>query len=232
MAEDRYYYVGPDRKPVGPYSLDQLRGLAARGVVKTSTKVIRKGDRQWVAYSQLSPSAPAVAPAPVRSKPELIHIEGVGAVPKSQFTPEMLARLNRENAEAGEVEIALMWNTSDDLDLYCIEPGGFRIDFSQKESPSGGWLDVDMNIDKGSPNYSLEPVEHIRWPDGKAPKGEYNVGVKLYTHRSSTLPVPFTVAIKANNEVKEFNMAVGKKKEGSFGGVKKKKTQVHTFRIG
>jgi hypothetical protein len=232
MAEDRYYYVGPDSKPVGPYSLDQLRGLAARGIVKTSTKVIRKGDRQWVAYSQLSPSAPAVAPAPVRSKPELIHVEGVGAVPKSQFTPEMLARLNRENAESGEVEIALMWNTNDDLDLYCIEPGGFRIDFSKKKSPSGGWLDVDMNVTESGSEFSLEPVEHIRWPDGKAPKGEYAVGVKLYTCRSSTLPVPFSVAIKANNEVKEFNMVVGKKKEGFFGGVEKKNVQVHTFHIG
>ncbi|MEE2714904.1 MAG: DUF4339 domain-containing protein [Verrucomicrobiota bacterium] len=223
MAEDRYYYVGPDKKPVGPYSLDQLRSLAARGVVKPPTKVIRKGDRQWVAYSQLSPSAPAAPSTPAQSKPDVIHVEGVGAVLKSQFTPEMLARLNRENAESGEVEIALMWNTSDDLDLYCIEPGGFRIDFSNKNSSSGGWLDVDMNIGDGGANYSLEPVEHIRWPDGKAPKGEYKVGVILFTHRSSTVSVPFTVAIKAHNEVKEFNMEAEREKE---------QIHVHTFRIG
>ena len=135
----------------------------------------------------------------------------------------MLARLNRENAESGEVEIALMWNTNDDLDLYCIEPGGFRIDFSKKESPSSGWLDVDMNVSEGGANYSLEPVEHNRWPDGKAPKGEYTVGVKLYTHRSSTLPAPFTVAIKAHNEVKGFNMVVEREAE---------EIHVHTFRIG
>jgi hypothetical protein len=71
--------------------------------------------------------------------------------------------------------------------------------------------------------YSLEPVEHIRWPDGKAPKDEYKVGVILFSHRSSTWPVPFTVAIKAQNEVKEFNM-VAEREEEQF--------HVYTFRIG
>ena len=236
MADTKYYYADASKKPVGPYSLEQIRALAGRGVIKSTTKVIAKGDRQWVAYSQFSPpAAAAAARAPARSKPELIHVEGMGKVLKSQFTPEMLARLNRENAESGEVEIGLIWNTSDDLDLYCIEPGGFRIDYSQKESPSGGWLDVDMNVTSHGENFSMEPVEHIRWSDGKAPKGEYKVGVKLYTHRSSTLPVPFTVAIKANNEVKEFNMSVGRKDESfwSFlGGITGKEINVHTFHIG
>ena len=74
MTNERYFYVGPNKKPVGPYTLSELQSLAARGVIKPTTKAIRKGDRQWVAYSQLSPSAPAVAPAPVRSKPELIAV--------------------------------------------------------------------------------------------------------------------------------------------------------------
>ena len=236
MADTKYYYADASKKPVGPYTLEELHALATRGVITPTTKVIAKGDRQWVAYSRFSPSAAAAAaPAPARSKPELIHIEGVGDVPKNQFTPEMLARLNRENAESGEVEIALMWNTADDLDLYCIEPGGFRIDYSQKESPTGGWLDVDMNVTSHGENFSMEPVEHIRWSDGKAPKGEYKVWVKLYTHRSSKLPVPFTVAIKANNEIKEFNMSVGKKDKGFLGflgGIKEKEINVHTFHVG
>ena len=73
---------------------------------------------------------------------------------------------------------------------------------------------------------SLQPVEHIRWLEGEAPEGEYNVSVKLFNYRSGTpLPIPFTVCIKANNEVKEFFMEIR-------GGMFSKKKHVHTFLIG
>ena len=51
MANERYFYVGPDKKPVGPYTLSELQGLASRGVIKPTTKAIRKGDRWWAPYS-------------------------------------------------------------------------------------------------------------------------------------------------------------------------------------
>ena len=110
MASESYFYVGPDRKTVGPYTLSQLQGLAAQGVIKPTTKAIRKGDRRWVPYSQLATASPASpTPAgPARATGTGTHVEGVGYVPKGQFTPEMLARLNREKAESGKVEIALM----------------------------------------------------------------------------------------------------------------------------
>ena len=140
-----------------------------------------------------------------------------------QFSPEMLARLNREDAEAGEVEIALMWNTSDDLDLHVTAPSDEEIYFGNEKSACGGWLDVDMNVSGSGGDFSLQPVEHIRWLEGEAPEGEYHVYVNLYTYRSDTpLPVPFTVCIKADNKVKEYHMKLGNDE----------KIHVHTFRIG
>lgn len=61
MSESTYYYADADKKPVGPYSLGRLLGLAAEGVITPTTKVIRKGDKQWVSYSE---SQPAEIPHP------------------------------------------------------------------------------------------------------------------------------------------------------------------------
>ena len=72
MASESYFYVGPDRKTVGPYTLSQLQGLAAQGVIKPTTKAIRKGDRQWVPYSQLA-TAPRL---PARRLPALPEPRG------------------------------------------------------------------------------------------------------------------------------------------------------------
>jgi hypothetical protein len=55
MSESTYYYADADKNPVGPYSLGRLLGLAAKGVITPTTKVIRKGDKQWVSYSESQP---------------------------------------------------------------------------------------------------------------------------------------------------------------------------------
>ena len=69
MADTKYYYADASKKPVGPYSLEQIRALAGRGVIKSTTKVIAKGDRQWVAYSQFSPPAAAAAARAAARRP-------------------------------------------------------------------------------------------------------------------------------------------------------------------
>ena len=45
-----YYYADSDKKAVGPYSLDQLHSLAARGIITLTTNVICKGDERWEDY--------------------------------------------------------------------------------------------------------------------------------------------------------------------------------------
>ncbi|MEE2714903.1 MAG: VWA domain-containing protein, partial [Verrucomicrobiota bacterium] len=64
MVTDSYYYADASKKPVGPYSLEELHALAARGVITPTTKVIAKGDKSWVAYAQLPQAPAAAAPTP------------------------------------------------------------------------------------------------------------------------------------------------------------------------
>ena len=123
------------------------------------------------------------------------------SAPASAFSAEFNRRLRREGALSGEIQISLMWDSTDDLDLHCLEPRGEHIYFEHMRSRSGGHLDVDMNVN--SP-FSSEPVENIYWPDGGAPKGRFNVRVHCYTQRSGRAPIKFKVAIKVGNVVKEF----------------------------
>ena len=52
MADSVYFYADASKKPVGPFSLSQLLALVAEGVITPDTKVIAKGDKEWVTYSQ------------------------------------------------------------------------------------------------------------------------------------------------------------------------------------
>jgi hypothetical protein len=76
--------------------------------------------------------------------------------------------------------------------------------FINKNSRSGGELDVDMNA--GGPN-SNEPVENIYWENRKAKKGNYSVYINHYRNHNCygcSDPTNYTVVVKQNNIVREF----------------------------
>lgn len=103
----------------------------------------------------------------------------------------------------GEVEITLNWHDGNDLDLSCVEPNGNKIWFKDKESRSGGCLEVDMNarsIDR------VNPVEHIFWPNNDAPKGTYHVRVNFYNrHDDCPKSSSYTVRVKYGNKVENYS---------------------------
>ena len=94
----------------------------------------------------------------------------------------------------GDVEITLEWETSDDLDLHCIDPRRDEIYYSNRRGRSGGYLDCDMNV-RGGVN-GVKAIEHIYWPLGGAAKGNYKVSVVFFKRFSNVSPVPFTVKVK------------------------------------
>ncbi|MCR9230042.1 MAG: YfaP family protein [bacterium] len=89
------------------------------------------------------------------------------------------SRLNRENAQTGDVQVSLIWGDVNDIDLHVMPPSKERIWFDHKRSRCLGCLDVDMNV---SPPFSLEPVENIFWPEQKAPSGQYHIFVHYYAN--------------------------------------------------
>ncbi|MBU0764009.1 MAG: OmpA family protein [Bacteroidetes bacterium] len=147
-----------------------------------------------------------------------------------QDEDELKRRLERENAKTGELQFSLMWNNYQDLDLVCIDPGGFEFGFNKKLSPTGGVLDVDMNWLYGGhsrqnseqgeaigmPKCSDKPVENIYWPEGKAPEGHYRIFVRYFHNYAmeeklkkrydlkNEDPVSYIVRVNINGKYRDF----------------------------
>jgi len=74
-----WYYVGPDAKPIGPISLEELRARRAAGTLSPETYVIevpsQGGPKDWRHYRELFPSSdplpvlPAIPPVPTSLPP-------------------------------------------------------------------------------------------------------------------------------------------------------------------
>lgn len=106
----------------------------------------------------------------------------------------------------GDVEVFLKWSTADDLDLHCMGPDGVIIYYQNKTSPSGGKLDVDMNVGGGTDG--TLSIEHIYWPVGGAPDGEYKVWVNLYSSHSSYGKSDYTVTVKVNDTEQSYSGSI------------------------
>lgn len=113
----------------------------------------------------------------------------------------------------GQVEnvamrISLAWFNYDDLDLHVKTPEGYHIWYGCKTSPSGGYLDIDMNAGGG---ITREAVENVRWV--KPPRdGQYDVYVNNFARRES-IDVGFVVEIESplGLETFRYEKAIGSK---------------------
>jgi hypothetical protein len=84
----------------------------------------------------------------------------------------------------GDLCCRLAWSNTDDLDLHMKEPGSYEIYFGNRYnlSPSGGRLDVDMNV----MGETREPVENIFYSSRRTMKeGTYHLFVHQYRQRES-----------------------------------------------
>lgn len=82
----------------------------------------------------------------------------------------------------GDLCCRLAWSNYDDLDFHMVEPGGYEIYYGTRysPSPSGGRLDVDMNV---APT-TRAPVENIFYSDrSRMKEGNYHLFVRQFNAR-------------------------------------------------
>lgn len=116
-----------------------------------------------------------------------------------------------QNLRTGDVQITLIWNNTNDLDLWVTDPYGTRIYYGNRRSNSGGALDVDANPACNNPN--PQPVENIYWPSGQAPTGTYTIEVHYYSTCESTVETPFVVRVLVDGRVREFQQTATREGE-------------------
>lgn len=133
----------------------------------------------------------------------LIHPKKTWRERKADIDEEIRKRVLDAGGMYDDVDVrfSLLWHNRNDLDLHVIAPSGEQIHYSHKESRCGGALDVDRNV-HGETN---KPIENIRWPRGRAPKGTYKVFVQNYRyHERSGVASPFRVEVEINGKVEHF----------------------------
>jgi hypothetical protein len=138
---------------------------------------------------------------------------------KKGIESEIKKRAREAGGQVDNVDIraTLLWNTRDDLDIHMITPANEHIFYQKKRVQSGGWLDIDMNVQ----GESLKPVENIRYASGVAPSGKYRVYVQNYGfhdnefHSGGRKDIPYQVEIEINGEVQFFEGVTQAGKSGS-----------------
>jgi subtilisin family serine protease len=101
----------------------------------------------------------------------------------------------------GDVQVLLSWDNYNDLDLFCKDPNGNTVCFKSKTVSSGGKLEIDMNVEYPG---NEKPIENIFWPNGKAPKGTYNVYLYYYKRHTNIKETPYKVIVKYGDETNSF----------------------------
>jgi hypothetical protein len=112
----------------------------------------------------------------------------------------------------GDVQILLKWSNYNDLDLACIDPSGTTIWHKNRVSPTGGLLEIDMNVGN---NRSSEPIENIYWQTGGAPTGAYQVYLTYYAVQDNVDATPYSIKVKYGDTVEDFSGTV-KKSDGTI----------------
>jgi len=113
-----------------------------------------------------------------------------------------------EIPSTGDVQVLLNWNNYNDLDLVCTDPQGNTVWFRNKTVPSGGQLEIDMNVKDQD---SKTPIENIYWPTGSAPNGTYNVYLVYYKkHETEINATSYTITAKYGDKTEKFKGIISK----------------------
>jgi hypothetical protein len=112
----------------------------------------------------------------------------------------------------GDVQVTVAWDTDADVDLHVVDPSGAEIYWGERESPSGGQLDLDSNAACAGDNVRNE---NITWAVGTAPQGTYTVRVDYW----SSCEAPETRYTVLTNNGGEIDIYHGTfNGDGNYGG--------------
>jgi hypothetical protein len=117
---------------------------------------------------------------------------------------EINNRLNREDAQSGDLNFALVWDSRADIDLHITCPSGQTVNYLT-ERACGGVLDIDMNARS---RVSDTPVELIYFDNPQS--GIYAIGVNFYNSRGFEGTQDFTLRITFGNQHETFRGSVSR----------------------
>jgi hypothetical protein len=150
-------------------------------------------------------AAPSASPVPPRPAQQPAPQPSASPQPSSSPQPAPAPRAQNNDpgptvGRRGKLEITLWWNTTDDLDLTVLCPGGVLSPRASEHGPGvcgDGVHDVDANQKMINP--VSDPKEHVTWDS--PPDGDYTVQVKAYKTNHPE-PIDYSVRIQLDDEVR------------------------------
>jgi hypothetical protein len=108
----------------------------------------------------------------------------------------------------GNVQVLLKWNNYNDLDLVCTDPNSEIIYFKNRNSTTGGQLEIDMNIEYPE---SKTPIENIFWTSDATPIGMYNIYLVYYkNHQGERNETSYEIKVKYNRKTEIYSGIIRK----------------------
>jgi hypothetical protein len=126
--------------------------------------------------------------------------------------------INNVEVKVGNPQFTLIWNTTADIDLHVLEPGGSHVSWENRRGARGAELDVD-DVDGFGP-------ENVYWGGGlnkgNGPPGEYKWYVHYYGGLDGNVPTRWKVRLKHGGAYKVF--------EGRLNAIGQR-SKIYTFDI-
>ena len=184
------------------FSNDQIEDISLDPLVSIEELT----DKQKGA-KELSDDTTLASYTEIQIEPEQLSVDGIeipdngsgsGNIPSGHNgTDEMGKRLGANGAKTGDIQASIIWNNTNDIDLWIMCRAKNKVDPINWQNPvgmTGGCLDIDRNA---NPNLlTIEPVENIFWPRGRAPYGMYDVYLhyfKQWDRRQSSTKVQIRI---------------------------------------
>jgi hypothetical protein len=144
----------------------------------TFTILMRVRDRVRNTRKELSPKDVKEQESPTEANLQHREIGSTEPEPPQIVRGDLQERVRKNGGsyDGCALRITLMWDNTNDLDLYVTVPNGETISYVNKESSCGGMLDIDMNVDGASG----EPVENVVWASSLPRQGRYKVRVNVH----------------------------------------------------
>jgi hypothetical protein len=137
------------------------------------------------AATDVAPVQPTLTPSSVIDLPQTET-----ATPANTFTTGQVI------TQSG-VNIALTWNSTDDLDLEVRDPIGGSLYWETPTTPSGGTLSGNVN-QQCVLTTANAPTETARWSPGGIPTGSYELLVYFQQSCNNNAPASFVITIDVN----------------------------------
>jgi hypothetical protein len=144
----------------------------------TFTILMRVRDRVRNTLKELSPKGVNGQESPAETNLKHREVGSTEPEPPQIVRGDLQERVRKNGGsyDGCALRITLMWDNTNDLDLYVTVPNGETISYVNKESSCGGVLDIDMNVDGASG----EPVENVVWASSLPRQGTYKVLVNVH----------------------------------------------------